>query len=59
MVVVIRPLPPVFVNERARLEEHERFLSEARIRYGVRNICPDCYLPPAQCQHVYLPRSPR
>lgn len=51
-----KPLPPVFVNERARLEEHDRFIAEARVRYGVQNICPDCYLPPAQCAHVYVPR---
>jgi hypothetical protein len=45
------PLKPTFVNERARLEEHDRMLAEARTRYGTRIICPDCYLPPAQCVH--------
>ena len=46
------PLKPAYVNERARIEEHDRFMSDARTRYGVRVICPDCYLPPAQCPHV-------
>jgi hypothetical protein len=45
------PLKPTFVNERARIEEHERMMAEARTRFGVRIICPDCYLPPAQCVH--------
>lgn len=46
------PLKPTYVNERARIEEHERFIAEARVRFGVRVICPDCYLPPAQCSHI-------
>lgn len=45
-----KPLPPVFVNERARLEEHGRFVREARVAHGCRVICPDCYLPPKKCQ---------
>lgn len=47
-----KPLPPVFINEAARVEEHDRFLAEARTRFGTRIICPDCYLPPAQCLHI-------
>jgi hypothetical protein len=44
-----QPLPPVFVNERARLEEHDRFIADARVLHNRRIICPDCYLPPAKC----------
>jgi hypothetical protein len=49
------PLKPTYVNERARIEEHDRMLAEARTRFGVRVICPDCYLPPAQCKHIERP----
>lgn len=52
-----QPLPPTYVNERARIEEHDRFIAEARTRFGVRVICPDCYLPPAQCEHVNRRRA--
>lgn len=45
-----RPLKPTFVNEKARIEEHDRLRSEAMRRHGGL-VCPDCYEPPATCCH--------
>lgn len=50
------PLPPVFINQRARREEHDRFMTQARRRYGQWLICPDCYRPPRLCVHMPRPR---
>lgn len=46
-----KPLMPVFVNQRARIEEHDRFMAEARQQYPDRPICPDCFRPPQRCIH--------
>lgn len=46
------PLKPTFVNEQARIEEHDSQMAWARRQYGTDVICPDCYSPPSRCQHV-------
>lgn len=51
MATPSKPLPPVFVNQRARIEEHDKFMEDARRQYPGRPICPDCYLPPGRCHH--------
>jgi hypothetical protein len=51
------PLKPTYVNERARIEEHDRMMTDARTRHAVRVVCPDCYLPPAQCIHLHPEKS--
>lgn len=42
-----RPLPPVFVNERARIEEHNQMMEDAAREHDVIvwRICPDHYIP--------------
>ena len=46
-----KPLPPVFCNQTARIEEHEYLMRQARARFPGLPICPDCYHPPARCHH--------
>ena len=54
-----KPLPPVFSNMPARVNEFQVHLLEARDLYGVHlsRICPDHMYPcghPAQCQNVNI-----
>ena len=50
-----QPLPPVFCNMRARIEEHTESMRAAQKYHGTVNICPDCYLPPRLCIHLSHP----
>lgn len=53
-----KPLPPVFVNERARLAEFKSMYKAARIRWKGYPVCPDCFNPPHLCAHMNLRRNP-
>lgn len=44
-----KPLRPTYVNERARIEEHDEFMCEAHRLYPLQPICPDHYTPPGAC----------
>ena len=45
------PLRKTYKIEQALIDEHWRRLHEGRYLYGC-IVCPDCYLPPKECQHV-------
>lgn len=53
------PLKPTFVNERARLEEHDRTMANAVRVHRTTRICPDCYQPVSSCVHRPAPGTGR